>query len=273
MQKKWLSLAVLATLSGMPALAGAEEAAAPAAAAEPASPHTVSYNLGLYSQYIFRGLTQTGEELALQGGVDYSHASGFYAGAWASNVSWLEDSGNFNESSLELDLYGGYRGTFGKSDFGYDIGALLYYYPGDKTAAGRAATGFDDPETLELYGALTWKWIQAKVSWVVTDDAWGTADGQGTYYAELNANVPIGETGITANLHVGRQEFDGNSPGVDNDDLYSYTDWKIGATKSFSNGVNVGAFYSDTNTKDAGWTYAGENIGDSQFTIFVQKLF
>lgn len=273
MQKKFISIAVLAALGALPLIASAEDAAPAAAAAEPASPHTVSYNMGLYSQYIFRGLTQTGEELALQGGVDYSHASGFYAGAWASNVSWLEDGGNFNKSSLELDLYGGYRGTFGKSDFGYDVGALLYYYPGDKTAAGKAATGFDDPETLELYGALTWKWLQAKVSYVVSDDSWATTDGQGTYYAELNANVPIGETGITANLHVGRQEFDGNSPGVDNDNLYSYTDWKIGATKAFSNGVNVGAFYSDTNTKDAGWTYAGENIGDSQFTVFVQKLF
>lgn len=273
MRKSILLAALLSAGFVTSGMALAEEAAATPAAAEPASPHTFAYNIGLYSQYIFRGLTQTAEEPAIQGGVDYSHASGFYLGAWGSNISWLEDGGNYKNSSLEIDLYGGYRNTFGETGIGYDVGLLYYWYPGDKTAAGKVATGFDDPDTLEAYGALSWKWFQAKYSYVVTDDAWGTTDGQGTWYAELNANVPIAETGFTANFHVGRQEFDGDSPGVDNDDLYSYTDWKIGLTKSFSNGVNVGGYYTETNTKDAGWTFDNDNIGDDQFTVFVQKTF
>lgn len=275
MRKSLLSLAVLSALA-VPAVSFAEEAAAPAAA-EPASPHTVAYNVGLFSQYIFRGLTQTGEEMAIQGGVDYSHASGFYAGAWASNISWLEDAGPtgenaYDNSSLELDIYGGYRNTIGETGIGYDIGLLQYIYPGDNNN-----NWIEDAETTEIYAALNWKFLQAKYSQIISDDAWGTKDGEGTYYAELNANYAIGDTGLTVVAHVGRQEFDGDSvagAGGNNDKLYSYTDWKLGLTKSFSNGVNIGGYYTDTNAKKANWTdRTGQFLGEDQFTVFVQKTF
>ena len=127
MRKSLLSLAVLSALT-MPAISMAEDAAPAAApAAEPASPHTVAYNLGLYSQYIFRGLTQTDNKPAIQGGVDYSHASGLYVGTWASNISWLEDGGLYDGSSLELDIYGGYRNAIGDTGIGYDVGLLQLY--------------------------------------------------------------------------------------------------------------------------------------------------
>jgi len=92
MRKTLLSAALLSAFA-MPSISQAEEAT---------SPHSFSYNIGLYSEYIFRGLAQTGEELALQGGADYAHDSGFYAGAWASNISWLEDDGlvGFQEKFL-----------------------------------------------------------------------------------------------------------------------------------------------------------------------------
>lgn len=294
MRKSLLTLAVLGACAG-PALSFAADApeahshpedkgTAPATApavATPASPHTFAYNVGLFSQYIFRGLTQTSEELALQGGVDYSHASGFYLGAWASNISWLEDGTNYNNSSLELDVYGGYRNTFGKTGVGYDIGVLQYIYPGD-LVAGKP---IEDAETTEVYAALSYNWLQGKVSYVVSDEAWGTVDAQGSWYAELNANVPLGDTGITANLHVGRQEFDGDGRTADgyadcndNDSCFTYTDWKVGLTKSFSNGVNVGAYYTDTDAKELPWTTTATSgktqfMGDSQFTVFLQKTF
>jgi len=262
MRKSLLSLAVLSALS-VPTAVFAEEAAVPATATAPA--YTVSYNVGLYSQYNFRGLTQTSEKPAIQGGVDFAHASGFYLGTWASNISWLEDGSYYDSSSLELDLYGGYANTIGATGIGYNLGVLQYIYPGKKLSSTSA-------NTTEISGALSYKWLQAKVSYIASKDGLNTADAQGTYYAELNANYPIGETGITANLHAGRQEFKGASGS--NDDLYSYTDWKIGATKSFSNGVNVGGYYSDTNGSDAGYAgYAGGNIAKSTFTAFVQKTF
>ncbi|MEQ1486988.1 MAG: TorF family putative porin [Methylotenera sp.] len=260
MRKSLLSLAVISAFA-TPSLSFAADAA-------PASPHTVTYNVGLYSQYIFRGLTQTNEDIALQGGVDYAHASGFYAGAWASNVSWLTDplppTAAYTSSSLELDLYGGYASTIGDTGLGYNVGALQYIYPGSKVAGAKSA------ETTEVYGSLSYKWLAAKLSVVVSNGVFGFRNGDGTWYAEANANYPILDTGVTANLHLGRQEFKGQGTNV-----FDYTDWKIGATKSWSNGVNLGAYYSDTNAKDAGYLVAAtnKNIGDSAFTVFIQKTF
>ncbi|CAN1504948.1 Conserved hypothetical protein CHP02001 [Methylophilaceae bacterium] len=276
MRKSLLSLAVLSALS-IPTAVFAEEAAAPAAAA-PAPAYTISYNVGLYSQYVFRGLTQTSEKPSLQGGVDFTHASGFYLGTWASNISWLEDAatasagGNtsgYRNSSLELDVYGGYRNTIGATGLGYDFSVLQYIYPGSNNLPAVSAN------TTELAAALSYKWLQGKFSYIASKNGLGNADARGTYYAELNANYPIGETGITVNAHVGRQKFDGGVADF-NDITYSYTDWKIGATKSFANGVNVGGYYTDTNGSDAGYgsaIYAGGDIAKSTFTAFVQKTF
>ena len=263
MRKSLVTIAVLGTLA-LPTAAFAADAA-PAAAPAPA--YTVSYNVGLYSQYIFRGLTQTAEKPSIQGGVDFAHSSGFYLGAWGSNISWLEDGGTYDNSSLELDVYGGYANTIG--DIGYNIGALQYIYP------GKQLDGYKAAETTEVYGALSYKWLQGKMSYIVSKNGFGNANASGSYYAELNANIPLADSGVTANLHVGRQEFDGSpSYANSNDDLYSYTDWKVGATKAFSNGVNVGAYYSDTDGSAAGYgAYSGGNIAKSTFTAFVQKTF
>jgi uncharacterized protein (TIGR02001 family) len=264
-----------------------------AADAAPAPDLTVAYNVGLYSQYIFRGLTQTNREPAIQGGVDLSHSSGFYLGAWASNISWLKDNyGPTNASgssvyskggSLELDIYGGYKHTFGDTGLGIDLGVLQYYYSG--SLRNRNETAYAN--TTELYGALSYGWLQAKISGVVSDSAWaigkatnysGSSSADGTYYAELNANIPIGDlvgknasflSGVNGLVHVGRQEFNAGTV----NDYYSYTDYKVGLTKSLENGVNFGAYWTKANTAASGWTYAGRNIGDSTGTVFVQKTF
>ncbi|OYW27068.1 MAG: hypothetical protein B7Z51_09365, partial [Methyloversatilis sp. 12-65-5] len=82
--QKTLIAAALASALAVPAFTAQAE--------EPASPHTFTGNVGLFSQYVFRGISQTNEDPALQGGFDYSHASGFYLGTWASNISWLKDA-------------------------------------------------------------------------------------------------------------------------------------------------------------------------------------
>ena len=259
-----------------------------AADAAPASDFTASYNVGLFSQYIFRGLTQTNNKPALQGGFDVNHKSGLYIGGWASNVSWLRDNASIGTAlyntggSLEIDLYGGFKTELGKTGLGIDLGALQYYYPGAHVNTNPKAN------TTELYGALSYGWLQAKLSGVVSKDAWGfgkkygnpgytrNGDETGAYYAELNANIPLADTGITALLHIGRQEFKDARYQAGGPDA-SYTDWKVGLTKGFDGGVNVGAFYTDTNISKANaadnWTYAGRNIGDSTGTVFVQKTF
>jgi uncharacterized protein (TIGR02001 family) len=266
MRKSLLSLAVLSALS-VPTITMAEEAA-PAAAAEPASPHAVAYNVGLYSQYIFRGLTQTREDPALQGGVDYAHASGFYAGAWGSNISWLSDADAYKSSSLELDVYGGYANTIGETGISYNVGLLQYIYPGRKNP------GFKKAETTEVYGGLTYGWLNGKVSAVVSDGAFGFDNADGTTYSELNLNVPLPfGSGYTAIAHVGYQDFTGKTAGTSNSN-YDYTDWKLGLTKAFDNGVNIGGYYTSVDAKSTFVADAsGQNLVKDQFTVFVQKTF
>ncbi len=279
MRKSLITTAVLGTLA-VPAFVFAADAA-------PASDLTVSYNVGLYSQYIFRGLTQTDRKPALQGGVDLTHSSGFYLGAWGSNIDWLRSSygttGGVNDTyytkggNLEVDLYGGFRTELGKSGVGIDVGVLQYWYP------GTLRSGWAKANTTELYGALSYGWLQAKLSGVVSEAAWGwgkssTAaqeDARGTYYAELNATIPVGELvggdvlkGVTVLAHYARQDFQGNL-----NEPASYNDWKLGLQKSFESGVNVGAYYTDTNADRASWTYAGKNIGDATGTAYIQKTF
>ena len=264
-------------------------------AADSAPGVTVAYNVGLYSQYIFRGLTQTDRGPAVQGGIDLTHSSGFYLGAWASNISWLRDP-NTNTSNyspyksggrLEVDLYGGYRHTFA-NNLGLDVGVLQYLYPGSHSGT---SDSWASAYTTEVYGALNYGWLQAKISTVVSDSAWTVGkytnsttskNAQGTYYAEINATIPVSDligakdglaSGISGIAHIARQEFNAGS----GNDYYSYTDYKLGLQKSFSegalNGVNLGGYWTYANTKDAAWTLAGKNIGDSTGTVFIQKTF
>ena len=280
MRKSLITTAALGALAA-PAFVFAADAA-------PAPDLTVAYNVGLYSQYIFRGLTQTDRKPALQGGVDLTHSSGFYLGAWGSNISWLtdpyltsskEDSVYKSGGNLEIDIYGGFRTDL--KGVGVDLGVLQYWYPG--TERGTAA-GFGEANTTEVYGALSYGWVQGKVSVVASDYAWGfgkiqgtapvTKDARGTYYAELNATIPVGDLvgggalkGVTGTAHIARQEFDSVFAA-------SYTDYKLGLTKAFDNGVNVGAYWTATSgAKDSVWVYNGKNIGDSTGTAYIQKTF
>jgi len=287
MRKSLITTAVLGALAA-PSFVFAADAA-------PAPDLTVAYNVGLYSQYIFRGLTQTNNNPAIQGGIDLTHSSGFYLGTWASNVNWTVDSTYYTSGSLEVDLYGGYRYNFGDSGLGIDVGALQYLYPG--SLAKDSGVTKPDANTTEIYGAVNYKWLQAKISSVVSDHAWtvgyyGTQtnkgeDARGTYYAELNANAPVGEwiggdllSGVTVIAHAARQEFSGSKlndgQGFKNDE-YSYSDYKLGLQKSFSNGVNVGAYWTKATTKDAAWTYTASgktnNLGDDTGTVYLQKTF
>src|SRR3954463_5967849 len=106
MRKSILTISVAAALP-MPRPPAAQ--AAPPAAA-PASPHTLTGNAGLFSEYRFRGIDQTFGQPAFQGGFDYSHASGIYVGNWNSNVN---QGAGFPGGNLEMDFYGGWKTTFG----------------------------------------------------------------------------------------------------------------------------------------------------------------
>ncbi len=92
--------------------------------APPPSPHRFSANIGLVSNYVSRGTTQTDNRPALQVGLDYRHASGLYAGTWASNVDY-----RLPEPDYEIDLYLGYQGAL-IENLEYDFNFVYYLYPG-----------------------------------------------------------------------------------------------------------------------------------------------
>ena len=160
---KAASTLVLAALIGLTgsSTAFAQTEAAPAATAPavaaPTPDYTLAYNIGVVTDYRYRGITQSRFDPALQGGVDFTHKSGFYLGAWASNIKWIRDAGA-TDGSAELDLYGGYRGAIAK-DVSYDVGYLRYQYVNNTLGD---VPGFVDADTDEIYGALTWGIVTAK---------------------------------------------------------------------------------------------------------------
>lgn len=221
------SLIALALVSAFAAPAFAEEAA-------PAAAPSLTGNIALTSNYVFRGISQSQNKPALQGGFDYAHSSGLYVGTWASNIGWVNTKDN---SSLEWDFYAGYKGTFA-DDFSYDLGVLKYYYTGDSN--GNSLT----PDTTEVYAAIGWKFITLKYNYSVSKYlfAWGDQSGnggtnRGSGYLDLSANYDLGN-GWGVNAHVGHQD-------VKNYSNASYTDWKLGVTKDVGFGV-VGLAYTDT---------------------------
>lgn len=241
-------------------------------AAEATPPaHVISYNLGLYSMYVYRGMTQTGNKPALQGGADYSHESGVYLGVWGSNITWLKDNGAYTDSLVEIDYYGGYTNSIGESDFDYNLGIAHFNYPGKE----QAGSGFVTPNTTEITGTLIYKWLAGVLHYTVSQHDSQIPNARGSGYSELNADIPILETGFTANLHAGYQYYAGSSTcpsgGTSNRACYNYADGKVGLTKSFGNGVIAGGYYTFTNAKPINYLIDNENIGRNLFVMFVQK--
>jgi len=121
----------------------------PVVLADGHSAHSLSANVTLTSDYIYRGISQTNEDPALQGGFDYAHSSGLYLGVWASSLEF--NSGTTDEASLEIDVYGGVSGEL-QNGISWDIGALYYLYP-DQNADAAA-----DYDFLEFYAAMGYAW-------------------------------------------------------------------------------------------------------------------
>lgn len=201
----------------------------------------VTGNIGLSSNYIWRGVTQTRDQAAISGGLDYSSDIGLHAGTWLSNVDFDGDSG------YELDLYGGYGGEI--QAFNYDAGFIYYAYPVQ-----------DDLNFTELYvnggvGPLT-----VGVNYTVDKDAGGD-DKDIYYYGELGFDDLFkGETlkDIGLSLVVGRYDFDDNA-------LDDYTHYGVKLSKATDLGdFGIGV---DKNDLDGG------NADDPRVTVSLSKEF
>ena len=185
----------------------------------------LAYNVGVFSDYRYRGISQTRLKPAVQGGLDYS-AGGFYLGAWASSIKWVKDS--YGDAQVEVDLYGGYKGDIVKDELSYDVGVLQYVYPSAKTRTWSAS--YKDPNTTEIYGALTYGPATAKVSYALTNlfgnyDFGAKKDSKGSYYADLSATFDVGGVSIVPHLGYQKVVHIANA---------SYTDYSITVSKDFS---------------------------------------
>ena len=133
----------------------------------------VTANAGIFSNYIWRGVTQTNDQAAGQGGIDWSGGPGFYAGTWVSNVQYpsqeFDTAGNVVNvdfaAGYEMDVYGGWAGEAGK--FGWDLGAITYQYPVSPEA-----------NFTELYATGSIVGLTAGI-WYTADKASGITDPNG----------------------------------------------------------------------------------------------
>lgn len=203
-----------------------------------------SVNAGVATSYIFRGLAQTDYKPAFQAGADWSHKSGFYVGAWASNIRWLKDFG-ISSGRAEIDLYGGFKNTVG--DFSYDIGVLRYEYTGT-TAAGAV-----NPDTTEIYLAGGWKFVTLKYSHAVTN-TFGNPDSKNSYYLDLTASIPVMDN-VTLTLHAGRQKIKGPAGGD-----ATYSDGKVALGYDFGNGLSAEGGVTFTDADKSFYTPFGKKF-------------
>lgn len=183
----------------------------------------VTTNVGVTSDYRFRGISQSQNSMALQGGVDYTHKSGFYAGNRNSTVS----SAVYGDSTgLEMDLYGGYRYEIVKG-IKLDVGSYNYVY-------GQSGRKFNSAaNTHEVYVGLQQGPVTLRYNRAISD-YFGLANSSGTQYVQAEVAVPVAK-GFTANAHLGRTMV-ANRTGLD------YTDAKFGVTTDVQ-GFQVGAHY------------------------------
>ncbi len=227
-----LPLAALAALAfATPAFAQTGDAAGPPA--EPTPAVTVTGSLTLASQYRFRGISLSDEEIALQGSVNLNHRSGFYAGVWGSN---LDGFGELGGSNLELDLYVGHKRQVA-SGIAIDAGLLYYAYPGSSGG---------DFEFFEPYAnvSVTRGPVTGKVGIAFAPSQDALANNSNTYiFGDLTLAIPT--TPVTLAAHLGNSH--GQTPLTPSG---HYLDWSLGATVAWRR-LTFGLAYVDTNLSAA----------------------
>ncbi len=239
------------------------------ATAAPESPHTFTGKVAVYSEYEYRGQSQTSEKPALQLTLDYAHASGFYAGAFLTNIKWLKDTGQVLgtpiDGKVELDIYGGYKWGFAEGAT-LDVGYLRYEYPGSNGVSG----AFLKPNTDEVYVGVSFGPATLKYSYGVSE-IFGVIGSKGSDYLELAVNHPITPK-ITLNGVLGHQRYKGSQSGFDNSN-FDYTVWKLGATYDIGNGWAAGGYYKDTNADAQYFTFLGKEWTKGRLVGFVAYAF
>lgn len=232
-------------------------AAAPLAQAEEAMP---SVKLSVYSEYEYRGISQTSEKPAGQLNIDWAHSSGFYLGTFVSNIKWLKDGaevGGFSTSAnLEWDIFGGYKFEVAK-DVVVDVGYLRYEYPSSGAFNPK-------PNTDEVYVGVGYGPLSVKYSYSL-NDTFGVVNSEGSDFIEANIAYPLMDK-LTLTGHIGHQKYKNNKP-------LDYTVYKLGLAYDLGGGWNVGGYVKDTDADSALYTYKGKDWGKSRLVGYVSYTF
>ena len=216
----------------------------------------ITGNLGLTSDYRFRGVSQTQNAPAVQGGIDYNHVSGLYIGNWNSSVSSQLYT---NGAGVESDVYAGFRKqVFG--NFVVDVGSYNYFYP-------RAGTNgsFD---TNEIFAGIGYKeLITVKYSHALSD-YFGTANSKNSFYVQADAAIPLARN-LQLVAHIGHTNV-ANSSSLD------YTDYNVGLGYDLK-GWNLAAKYyindNKTSTFMTANTVGGQKLYKDALVFSVAKTF
>ena len=266
-----LLLAIAATFAAT--AASAEDAAADA-------PYAVTGNVAVVSDYMFRGLTQTWGDPAIQGGADLTMKNGFAAGFWASSIS----DKSYPGASLELDVYANY-GTQINDDWSWRAGLYSYLYPnGNLDEAGLPSRSFN---TVEANASLTYKWLTLKYSTSLTDyfgidtEQGYRDDSKGTGYLELNAAIPFNEQWSLA-LHAAHTNVSTRlaTPLANGEDDPDYNDFGATVKYQFTPhwSASLGATYADNHDfygHTASFTNASDtkDVGGTRGFVMLQGTF
>ena len=193
--------------------------------AETEGPITFSANVALTSEYRFRGVDLSGGDVAVQGGLDLGHESGFYVGTWASTL----DNDTVGYGDIELDVYGGWSGDVGEG-VALDVGVIGYLYPD---------AGPGDFDYVEFYSSLGFTFGPAEttvgVAYAPEQDSLGGTDN---LYVYSDVGVGIPNTPVTLTGHLGYT--DGFLTFTDDGDAL---DWSIGAEANIYGPLTLSAAY------------------------------
>ena len=204
-----------------------------------------SANVGFFNQYSFRGIDQSGEEAAIQGGFDWAHDSGFYIGTWASNVDF-----NDSESVTEFDFYGGYTKEI-QNGINLDLSMIAYTYPG-----AYASSNYDYYEySFGLGKSIGPVSFSTAINY---SPEFFAKSGDATYW---QGGLDYEFQGIRVSGHIGKQWIDLETTYGAPD----YVDYSIGASYLWQ-GFDLSLAYVDTDV-EAGWNSTDQS-GKEGRTIF-----
>lgn len=154
----------------------------------PAAQAEVTGNIGVYSKYVLRGITNNAENdgVAVQGGLDWSHSSGVYLGYWGSNLDYGITRTSTTNTGFENDIYGGYGFKAGPVDLSF--GLIQYLY-----------TQAADSDGTELVGSVGAGPVKGGFKYLLKDVAWGnkgdtylTLDFKQALPADYELNATLG---------------------------------------------------------------------------------